>query len=101
MPVLPVSAGSYSNPRARESRPDFVWPYRSNDAAQHQSGATDDREDDGADLEPSLCGVTASAVPLIEGAVEDGEVNDDHDVHLGWTRTGAFGNTFDLEVSLA
>ena len=81
----------------------FPWPYRSKDAAQHITApeSTHDLEDDGGDLEPSLCGVTAQALLSIGACVEDGEDNDDdHDddlerePSLGWTPQEAAGGSF-------
>lgn len=63
-----------------DESPGFTWPYRSRDGEQHEttSGSTDDREGDESDLEPSLCGVTASAVPTL-GAEDAEQDQDDED----------------------
>ena len=63
-----------------DENPDFWWPYRSDELSQENSighrGVTDDREE-ADDLEPSLCGVTATA--MLDCGVVDAELEEGND----------------------
>lgn len=70
---------------------EYWFPYRSQDARQDiHEGVTDDRELDESDDEPSLCGVTATAIPNHTG-VEDGEQEAEDEPSLGSVEGGYDG----------
>jgi hypothetical protein len=73
----------FSEPVLTHDDRGYWFQYYSNDAAQPEHhGASDDREDDRSDLEPSLCGIGAHWVPSASG-VEDGELEADDEPSLG------------------
>ncbi|MGN6284764.1 MAG: hypothetical protein ACTHM2_06420 [Afipia sp.] len=93
-----------SHPAPWDEGNGWWWAYHSEEGAQNiPQGGDDDREADDADLEPSLCGVTANFVPVTQGEgldlEDDGDDEPDSDSEpdadtepsLGWPERMAQG----------
>lgn len=62
--------------------------------------AIDDEACDTDELEPSLCGLTASSFHAFADGLLDGEEDREDEPSLGWTEAGSIGNDQDRECDL-